>query len=98
MSAVPQTPLTPALSPEGEREPGAAIQTPSLHSSLSRSRERAGVRVGVLLAIVAVAILAPLLNLVVPQGSVFHMSDYAVALVAKIMCYAIAALAMDLIW
>ena len=41
---------------------------------------------------------APVLNLVVPQGSVFHMSDYAVALVGKIMCYAICALAMDLIW
>ena len=31
-------------------------------------------------------------------GSAFHMSDYAVALVGKIMCYAICALAMDLIW
>ena len=28
----------------------------------------------------------------------FHLSDYAVALVGKIMCYAIVALAMDLIW
>ena len=39
-----------------------------------------------------------MLNLVVPAGSAFHMSDYAVALVGKIMCYAICALAMDLIW
>ena len=31
-------------------------------------------------------------------GSALHMSDYAVALVGKIMCYAICALAMDLIW
>jgi urea transport system permease protein len=30
--------------------------------------------------------------------SFFHVSDYAVALVGKIMCYAICALAMDLIW
>jgi urea transport system permease protein len=30
--------------------------------------------------------------------SFFYMSDYAVALVGKIMCYAICALAMDLIW
>ena len=45
-----------------------------------------------------VCAVAPVLNLVVPQGSVFHMSDYAVALVGKIMCYAICALAMDLIW
>lgn len=28
----------------------------------------------------------------------FHLSDYAVALLGKIMCYAICALAMDLIW
>ncbi|NML43557.1 urea ABC transporter permease subunit UrtC [Ramlibacter sp. G-1-2-2] len=51
-----------------------------------------------LLALVAVCALAPVLNLVVPASSAFHMSDYAVALVGKIMCYAICALAMDLIW
>ena len=50
------------------------------------------------LALLVVCAVAPLLNLVVPAGSAFHMSDYAVALVGKIMCYAIAALAMDLIW
>ena len=32
------------------------------------------------------------------QGQPFHLSDYTVALVGKIMCYAIVALAMDLIW
>ena len=51
-----------------------------------------------LIALVAVCAVAPVLNLVVPASSAFHMSDYAVALVGKIMCYAIAALAMDLIW
>ena len=40
----------------------------------------------------------PVLNLLVPAGSVFHLSDFAVGLVAKIMCYAMCALAMDLIW
>ncbi|MDP3618713.1 MAG: urea ABC transporter permease subunit UrtC [Ramlibacter sp.] len=49
-------------------------------------------------ALITVCAVAPLLNLVVPQGSFFHMSDYAVALIGKIMCYAICALAMDLIW
>ncbi len=53
---------------------------------------------GVLGALLVVVVLAPVLNLVVPEGSVFHMSDFAVALVGKIMCYAICALAMDLIW
>ena len=42
--------------------------------------------------------LAPLLNLWVPAGSWWHLSDFAVALVGKIMCYALCALAMDLIW
>jgi urea transport system permease protein len=51
-----------------------------------------------LVALLAVGVLAPVLNLAVPPDSVFHLSDYAVALVGKIMCYAICALAMDLIW
>ena len=33
-----------------------------------------------------------------PADSALHLSEYAVQLVAKIMCYAICALAMDLIW
>ena len=49
-------------------------------------------------AVLAIAVVAPLLNLVVPAGSALHLSDYALSLVAKIMCYAICALAMDLIW
>ena len=49
-------------------------------------------------ALVAVGALAPVLNMVVPAASALHLSDYAVALVGKIMCYAICALAMDLIW
>src|SRR3954452_15021386 len=43
-------------------------------------------------------ILVPVCNLVVPTASVFHLSDYTVSLIGKIMCYAIVALAMDLIW
>jgi urea transport system permease protein len=40
----------------------------------------------------------PVLNLVVPADSAAHLSDYSVTLIGKIMCYAIVALAMDLIW
>ncbi|WP_077561417.1 urea ABC transporter permease subunit UrtC [Polaromonas sp. C04] len=58
----------------------------------------AGGWVAFCVALIAVCAVAPLLNLVVPRGSLFHLSDYAVALVGKIMCYAICALAMDLIW
>lgn len=49
-------------------------------------------------AVITVVVLAPVLNMLVPAGSAFHLSDYAVALIGKIMCYAICALAMDLIW
>ena len=48
--------------------------------------------------LIVVCAVAPVLNLWVPAGSMFHLSDYAVALLGKIMCYAICALAMDLIW
>ncbi|MDO9004441.1 MAG: urea ABC transporter permease subunit UrtC [Aquabacterium sp.] len=51
-----------------------------------------------MVAIIVVCLLVPLLNLMVPVDSAFHLSDYAVGLIAKIMCYAICALAMDLIW
>ena len=43
-------------------------------------------------------ILVPTMNLWLPAGHVFHLSDYFVTLAGKIMCYAIVALAMDLIW
>jgi urea transport system permease protein len=51
-----------------------------------------------LVCLVLLCGLAPLLNLWMPEGSVWHLSDFAVALVGKIMCYALCALAMDLIW
>src|SRR5271154_5804769 len=53
---------------------------------------------GVTIALAVVAVLVPVGNLLVPGDSIFHVSDFAVQLVAKIMCYAMAALAMDLIW
>ena len=72
---------------------GATFVLPSREPVLGRAGWSAFI-----VALIAVCAVAPLLNLVVPQGNVFHMSDYAVALVGKIMCYAILALAMDLIW
>jgi hypothetical protein len=51
-----------------------------------------------MMALIAVCAVAPVLNIWVPESSMFHMSTYAVALLGKIMCYAICALAMDLIW
>jgi urea transport system permease protein len=52
--------------------------------------------IGVAALVLFVAV--PLCNLAVPAGSIFHMSDFMVTLIGKIMCYAIVALAMDLIW
>ena len=49
-------------------------------------------------AVILLFIVVPIGNLVVPEGNAFHISDYTVTLVGKIMCYAIVALAMDLIW
>jgi urea transport system permease protein len=72
---------------------GARLSLPSRPAVLTRIGWTAFI-----IALIAVCLLAPLLNLAVPADSIFHMSDYAVALVGKIMCYAICALAMDLIW
>ena len=52
--------------------------------------------IGVFAAVAFVAF--PILALVVPESSPFHVSAYWVTLIGKIMCYAIVALAMDLIW
>ena len=44
------------------------------------------------------SVLVPVLNLWLPVTHPLHMSDFAVSLIGKIMCYAMCALAMDLIW
>jgi len=46
----------------------------------------------------ALFVLVPLLSLAVPESSRLHLSAYWVTLIGKIMCYAIVALAMDLVW
>ena len=55
-------------------------------------------RLALLVVIALILVGIPVLNLAVPADSAFHLSDYAVSLLGKIMCYAICALAMDLIW
>jgi urea transport system permease protein len=49
------------------------------------------------LAVIALVVF-PVCNLLVPKTSFLHVSDYAVSLTGKILCYAMVALAMDLIW
>ncbi len=51
-----------------------------------------------LLVILAVAILVPVLNLAVPEGSPFHVPTYLVTLFGKYACYAALALSLDLVW
>ncbi|MCH9827998.1 MAG: urea ABC transporter permease subunit UrtC [Gammaproteobacteria bacterium] len=50
---------------------------------------------GVLLLL---AIIVPLLNLAVPADSALHLSTYWVTLLGKYLCYALLAIAIDLIW
>jgi urea transport system permease protein len=103
MSAVLHRELPPLHLGEGGGEGGAikldlpVAPSMALTPTLSQ-KERGNSWGGVLVALIAIGLIAPLLNLVVPAASAFHLSDYAVALVARIMCYAICALAMDLIW
>ena len=53
----------------------------------------------ILLAVLAVAaIVVPVANLAVPPDSVFHVSTYTVTLLGKYLCYAMLAVALDLVW
>ena len=52
----------------------------------------------IIAVVLVITIGIPLLNLAVSPDSAFHVSDYTVSLAGKILCYAICALAMDLIW
>ena len=46
----------------------------------------------------AAIILFPILNIFVPEESFFHIPDYMFPLLGKYLCYAMVALAVDLIW
>ena len=63
-------------------------------TTLARLPGPPALTIGALLLLV----LVPLLHLVVPEGSPFHLSDFFLTLVGKILCYAVVAVAMDLIW
>ena len=42
--------------------------------------------------------IVPVLNLAVPSTSALHVPSYIVALTGKYLCYALLALALDLVW
>lgn len=45
-----------------------------------------------------VAVGVPICALVIPEGHPLHLSTYALTLIGKIMCFALAAIALDLVW
>ena len=51
----------------------------------------------VLAALLLALVVVPVLNLL-PAESAFHLPDYLIPLLGKFMCYALVALAVDLIW
>ena len=63
---------------------------------LTRSLDRAATMF--VLVVAAFGVLIPLSNLLLPSGSAFQVPTYLVALFGKYVCYAILALAIDLIW
>ena len=65
------------------------------YRALMRDDRASGIFLTVLLA---VAIIVPVLHLVVPADSALHLSSYSVTLIGKYMCYALLAVAVDLIW
>ncbi|MCK6388702.1 MAG: urea ABC transporter permease subunit UrtC [Zoogloea sp.] len=72
------------------------MRKPLIIRILSALDRKAWLALGIFLALALVAV--PALHLLVPEGSPFHVSTYAITLVGKIMCYALVAVAMDLIW
>jgi urea transport system permease protein len=53
----------------------------------------------VLLAVLGVlAVVVPVFNLLVPEGSALHVSTFMVTLLGKYLCYALLAIALDLVW
>jgi urea transport system permease protein len=61
-----------------------------------RSLDRSGAFFVV--AVAGIALLVPILNIALSPASAFHIPTYLVALFGKYVCYALLALAIDLIW
>ncbi|WP_010488297.1 urea ABC transporter permease subunit UrtC [Pseudomonas sp. S9] len=66
---------------------------------LARTSAKLGPRLSIAVGAVVLALLIalPLLHLT-PADSAFHVNAYTLTLVGKILCYAIVALALDLVW
>ena len=53
---------------------------------------------GFLLVLCALGVLVPVLNLALPVTSSWHVPTYAMSLMGKYVCYALLAVALDLVW
>ena len=51
-----------------------------------------------LMVIAALCVVVPCANLLIPETSALHMSTYTVTLLGKYLCYALLAIAADLVW
>ena len=83
-----KAPAEPLEEPLGEMAPPA--------SGLLGLHTRGGWSL-VLAALLLALVVVPVLNLL-PAESAFHLPDYLIPLLGKFMCYALVALAVDLIW
>jgi urea transport system permease protein len=70
--------------------------TPSAGKLTAAFVDRTSLAFLAMLAAIAVAV--PVLNLAVPASSPLHLSTYVLTLIGKYLCYAMLAIAVDLIW
>ncbi|BDC39126.1 urea ABC transporter permease subunit UrtC [Paraburkholderia terrae] len=82
-----------AQASERERLEGFALGLPPRPALLSRRAWQF-----LIALIIVIGLGVPFTALVLPETSAFHLSAYAMTLTGKLMCYAISALALDLVW
>jgi urea transport system permease protein len=51
-----------------------------------------------LVVLTALAVLVPVANLLIPETSALHVSTYTITLLGKYLCFALLAIALDLVW
>jgi urea transport system permease protein len=72
------------------------MRTPFIIRFLNATPRSGWIALGIFAAITL--LLMPALHLLLPESNPLHVSTYVITLSGKIMCYAIVAVAMDLIW
>jgi urea transport system permease protein len=94
---------SPSVSTGGSAAAVQPASPPASPHAAASSPRRAGLLpawgwAALILFLLASCLLVPWLALRVPQSSAWHLSSYWVGLAGKILCYAMVALAMDLVW